>query len=376
MEVSGIMAVQYYEMALKNTTSSGINISDLSGLYIPASGTRDITDLFPFQRLIYSQDLDTLVSGGDIILNVEGQDLPINYAQVFLSHHNATHIQGVPIGGNSAQPYITDTLSGGYIIEYDADNSKFDFNEFKLSNLRDVTVNENGSFIVEGTTNNFTVPTDFTSLTDTPDTYSGSENLYTRVTTTGIVFDAVDHSSLAGLTGDDHQQYILTDGSRGFTSTVSGVPATAPEHLATYEQLQSTREDLELADGVVLLIDYVENDALSSTTSTTYQTKCSISVPATISGTIRVMWSLEYNASANNKDVWVRAYNVTDGITLGENNQQTNNNLNWWTFAGFGYVTVSGTVKDFSLQFRAGTANCSVRNAHIEACRIDTTSSG
>jgi hypothetical protein len=333
MEVSGIMAVQYYEMVLKNTTSSGINISDLSGLYIPASGTRDITDLFPFQRLIYSQDLDTLVSGGDIILNVEGQDLPINYAQVFLSHHNATHIQGVPIGGNSAQPYITDTLSGGYIIEYDADNSKFDFNEFKLSNLRDVTVNENGSFIVEGTTNNFTVPTDFTSLTDTPDTYSGSENLYTRVTTTGIVFDAVDHSSLAGLTGDDHQQYILTDGSRGFTSTVSGVPATAPEHLATYEQLQSTREDL-------------------------------------------VMWSLEYNASANNKDVWVRAYNVTDGITLGENNQQTNNNLNWWTFAGFGYVTVSGTVKDFSLQFRAGTANCSVRNAHIEACRIETTSSG
>ena len=376
MEVSGIMAVQYYEMVLKNTTGNGININDLSGLYIPASGTRDITDLFPFQRLIYSQDLDTLISGGELVLNVEGEDLPIDYAQVFLSHHNATHIQGVPIGGNRPQPYITDTLSGGYIIEYDADNEKFDFNEFKLSSLRDVTVNENGSFIVEGATNNYTAPTDFTSLVDTPDTYSGSENLYTRVTTTGIVFDTVDHSELGGLVGDDHQQYVPTDGSRGFTSTVSGVSASEPGHLVTYEQLQNTEEDLQLADGVVFLIDYIEDDTLSSTTNNVYQTKCAIKVPATISGTVRVMWSLEYNASANNKDVWVRAYNVTDGAVLGENNQQTNNNLNWWTFAGFGYVTVSGTVKDFVLQFRAGTANCSVRNAHIEACRIDTTTSG
>jgi ribosome-binding factor A len=43
----------------------------------------------------------------------------------------------------------------------------------------------------------------------------------------------LDHGSLLGLLDDDHPQYILTDGSRGFTSTVSGVDPTQDYHLAT-----------------------------------------------------------------------------------------------------------------------------------------------
>jgi hypothetical protein len=42
-----------------------------------------------------------------------------------------------------------------------------------------------------------------------------------------------DHGSLTGLNDDDHPQYVLVDGSRGFTNTVSGVDPVQPYDLAT-----------------------------------------------------------------------------------------------------------------------------------------------
>jgi len=44
---------------------------------------------------------------------------------------------------------------------------------------------------------------------------------------------AIDHGYLSGLEDDDHTQYILVDGTRGFTATVSGVYPTEDYHLAT-----------------------------------------------------------------------------------------------------------------------------------------------
>jgi len=44
-----------------------------------------------------------------------------------------------------------------------------------------------------------------------------------------------DHGILIGLLDDDHIQYILVDGSRGFSSTVSGIMPTESSHLVTKE---------------------------------------------------------------------------------------------------------------------------------------------
>jgi len=44
---------------------------------------------------------------------------------------------------------------------------------------------------------------------------------------------AADHGSLTGLLSDDHTQYILVDGTRGFTGVVSGITPTASNHFAT-----------------------------------------------------------------------------------------------------------------------------------------------
>ncbi len=47
-----------------------------------------------------------------------------------------------------------------------------------------------------------------------------------------------DHGGQDGLDDDDHTQYILVDGSRGFTSTVSGTDPTQGYHLATRQYLE------------------------------------------------------------------------------------------------------------------------------------------
>jgi len=122
------MSVQYYDIALKNTTSSGISIPDLSGLYIPSSGAVNITDLFSFDRLISSPYLDTLIVSSGIVLNVNGTDLPVDRAQTFLSYHDA--------------PEIPQT--GTLLVQYDRDEE---------------------AIILDGI--------NFLSLSDTPTTYSG-----------------------------------------------------------------------------------------------------------------------------------------------------------------------------------------------------------
>jgi len=42
-----------------------------------------------------------------------------------------------------------------------------------------------------------------------------------------------DHGSLSGLLGDDHTQYILVDGTRGFTNPISGITPVSSNHLTT-----------------------------------------------------------------------------------------------------------------------------------------------
>jgi hypothetical protein len=47
------------------------------------------------------------------------------------------------------------------------------------------------------------------------------------------------HSGLSGLSNDDHPQYILANGIRAFTSTVSGVTPTLAAHLTTKQYVDS-----------------------------------------------------------------------------------------------------------------------------------------
>jgi hypothetical protein len=73
-------------------------------------------------------------------------------------------------------------------------------------------------------------------------------------TTSGSLQDqldglTLDHGGLDGLADDDHTQYILVDGTRGFTGTVSGIDPTESYHLATKWYLDN--ELATLSGGIV-----------------------------------------------------------------------------------------------------------------------------
>ena len=48
-----------------------------------------------------------------------------------------------------------------------------------------------------------------------------------------------DHGSLTGLSGDDHNQYTLVDGTRGFTSTISGITPSSSADLTTKQYVDN-----------------------------------------------------------------------------------------------------------------------------------------
>lgn len=64
-----------------------------------------------------------------------------------------------------------------------------------------------------------------------------------------------DHGGLTGLGDDDHTQYILVDGSRAFTSTVGGVTPTADEHLTTKQYVDGLVQGVDWQDSVLSIYD-------------------------------------------------------------------------------------------------------------------------
>jgi hypothetical protein len=71
-------------------------------------------------------------------------------------------------------------------------------------------------------------------------TDTGGKYVDWRYTPLSSIGSSNVHSTLAGLNSDDHHQYILVDGTRAFTGTVSGVLPTLNSHLATKEYVDPT----------------------------------------------------------------------------------------------------------------------------------------
>jgi hypothetical protein len=72
--------------------------------------------------------------------------------------------------------------------------------------------------------------------------------------TVGLNQLSVDHGSIGGLGDDDHTQYILVDGTRAFSGTVSGVLPTDSSHLVTKEYVDQV---------VQFETDFFFNDTIS-----------------------------------------------------------------------------------------------------------------
>jgi len=83
----------------------------------------------------------------------------------------------------------------------------------------------------------------------------GGDNITLASTASGITISGTsgvtDHGLLTGLGDDDHTQYILVNGTRAFTGTVSGVDPTEDAHLTTKNYVDTLVQGLDWQDSVL-----------------------------------------------------------------------------------------------------------------------------
>jgi hypothetical protein len=108
---------------------------------------------------------------------------------------------------------------------------------------------------------------------------------------------------------------------------------------------------------------------ISTTTSTTFQTKIALTTPS-LTGTYRVGWTSLIGSSTTTDQVQVRLYNVTDGSAIGPDQPYAPNHAdNRVLAAGFAEVVFAGASKTIEIQFRR--RSLAVVAVGIEGARIE-----
>jgi hypothetical protein len=132
---------------------------------------------------------------------------------------------------------------------------------------------------------------------------------YYVTTVSGELVDQMitDHSELTGLLADDHTQYIRTDGSRGFTATVSGIDPENDNDLITRKYMLGILDGSvspPTASGVIIqsLIQfhYIEDSTESSTSSTSWVEKMRLTASGIPEGSYRIGWTFQWRHSKSN----------------------------------------------------------------------------
>ena len=117
---------------------------------------------------------------------------------------------------------------------------------------------------------------------------------------------------------------------------------------------------------------YVEDLPESTTTSSSYQTKFSLTTPA-LTGTYRVQWNATVGTNSTQRAVYVQCWNVTDSDPVsGEFNQEPKDTDDEIAMMGFELVVFTGAAKTFEMQWRSegGGTTARISNSRIEIFRV------
>ncbi|GAH02787.1 unnamed protein product, partial [marine sediment metagenome] len=126
--------------------------------------------------------------------------------------------------------YISDTNRanidlGNFLADFDAGDQLY---------LQKTNVSAQAYlYTVVSVVDNTTYHTFTVTYTDDTGTPLANNDRITFVKLAQKITVITDHGLLTGLGDDDHTQYVPTDASRGFTSTVSGIDPVEDYHLAT-----------------------------------------------------------------------------------------------------------------------------------------------
>ena len=141
------------------------------------------------------------------------------------------------------------------------------------------------------------------------------------------------------------------------------------------DYLECKSDELSYDDiGGLFSVQTLQSDAVSSTTSTTFQDKLEITIASADnpSGEYLIICNADFQSSNNNKQVACRLYDKTNSVAHSESVQQTNNNTNWFSFSNHESITYDGLAdQSFAIQYRnvQGTT-CNVRNCNMSLWRI------
>ena len=211
-----------------------------------------------------------------------------------------------------------------------------------------------------------------------------SGELYNKIVNLGTeikdyintVSGTINHQNLLNLDSDDHEQYVPTDGSRGFTSTVSGVAPLEDYDLTTREYV------LGVLDGSIppptdsgtivqslIQFHYAEDSSTSSTNSTSYQQKLRLTCSGLPTGNYRIGWTFQWRHSKSNTEFSQRIQ-VDDTNTIFEYQASPYvDTLYWQPVTGFYYydVLVSGT-HTIDLDYNSSNPGST---SYIKECKME-----
>jgi len=187
-----------------------------------------------------------------------------------------------------------------------------------------------------------------------------------------------NHANLLGLDGDDHNLYVPTDGSRGFTSTVSGIDPTQPYHLVTRNYLDSGFQASASAESVLfgLQFHFAIEAAEQQTISTSYVQALSLTVSGTYGGGIeagiyRIGWNFNWTQDKLNREFLARVQ-LDDTETLFEVVISPYVDVAYFaSITGFFYSTIASGTHYIDLDFATSniSATSRIKNIRLEFWR-------
>lgn len=256
----------------KNLTASGIYVPDLSGLYIPASGTADLLEYFDLGRIMLSLDLDSEIEAGSIIINDGTRDLDKAKS---LEHTNLDLLDTQATYSGIGYKYlkIKDSEDGieftpiGFLDLFDTPATYSGYEGHILS----VNAGQTGFEYIAPP------PTTFLDLTDTPTTYSGSAGLYPVVNDNedGLNFVDIRKTTLSGVISSPYVFQLHEGKSKPYlecgatnwqfmSSFVFYGSNVTP--INTIKIIASTDGNSDIYTGCVRIYDYTnKNDIISIT---------------------------------------------------------------------------------------------------------------
>jgi len=204
-----------------------------------------------------------------------------------------------------------------------------------------------------------------TIVADHPDDFSECAEEDDEAIGSGSI-SGIYHNELGGLGADDHLQYILVDGTRGFTGTVSGVDPTQDYHLTTRWYVDNS---IDTAINTLASSEFeTSSESESTTTSTDWQQKLRLELTDLVAGKYRIDWYYEWAYSHGNFQFRSRVQiDDTDTYMEQEVRPTPASTYKYRDATGFAYVNLTGGSHHIDLDYCSSKRG---KTSYIRRARI------